>query len=115
MQATQTISQTGTRVKTFAVINIVAGGLLFVAPWVLGYSGETAAFVTSLVIGAVTALVSLLAATTRRDWSWVAVAAGAYTVIAALVIGGSAAALGIMAVLGIVIGVLGLISAETRE
>lgn len=115
MQATQTISQTGTKANTFAVLNIVAGGLLFVAPWVLGYSGETAAFVTSLVIGAVTALASLLAATVQRSWSWVAVAAGAYTVIAALVIGGSAAALGIMAVLGIVIGVLGLISAETRE
>lgn len=115
MQATQTTGQTETTAKTFAILNIVAGGLLFVAPWILGYSGETAAFVTSLVVGAVTALAALLAATIHKGWSWVTVATGAYTVIAALMIGGSAAALGIMAVLGIVIGVLGLISAEAKD
>ena len=116
MQATtQTIGQTGTRARTFAVLNIVAGGLLFVAPWVLGYSGETAAFVTSLVVGAVTALAALLAATVQRSWSWIAVAAGAYSVIAALVIGGSGAAIATGMVLGLAIGILGLVTAVTPE
>ncbi len=115
MQATQTISQTGTKAKTFAILNIVAGGLLFVAPWILGYSGETAAFVTSLVVGAVTALAALLAATVQRGWSWVAAVAGVYSVIAALVIGGSGAAIATGVVLGLAIGVLGLISAVARD
>ena len=39
MQATQAISHTGAKAKTFAVLNIVAGGLLFVAPWVRGNRG----------------------------------------------------------------------------
>jgi len=115
MQATQTLSQTGVRSRTFAVLNIVAGGLLFVAPWVLSYSGETAAFVTSLVIGVITALASLLAATSGRSWSWVAVAVGAYAVIAALVIGGSGAAVATGIVLGLAIGILGVISAVSPE
>ena len=114
MQATQTISQTGSTARTFAVINVIAGGLLFVAPWVLGYSGETAAFVTSLVIGAVTAL-GALGAIVQREWSWVTVAAGAYAVIAALIIGGSGAAIATGVVLGLVIGIFGLITALTTN
>ena len=115
MQATQTAGQTATTAMRFAVLNIIAGGLLFVAPWVLGYSGETAAFVNSLVIGAVTALAALLAATVQRGLSWVTVAAGAYAVIAALVVGGSGAAIATGVVLGLAIGILGLISALTTD
>ncbi len=115
MQATQAISHTGAKAKTFAVLNIVAGGLLFVAPWVLGYSGETAAFVTSLVVGALTALAALLAATVQQGWSWATVVAGVYSVIAALVIGGSGAAIATGVVLGLAIGILGLISAVAKD
>ncbi len=115
MQATQTTGQTGTKAKTFAVLNIIAGGLLFVAPWVLGYSGETAALVNNLVIGALTALAALLAATVQRGWSWVTVATGAYAVIAALVVGGSGAAIAAGVILGLAIGILGLISALTTD
>jgi hypothetical protein len=93
----------------------VTGVLLFVAPWVLGYSGETAAFVTSLVVGAVAVGAGLLSAAVNRGWSWVSAAAGAYAVIAAIVIGGSGAAISAGIVLGAIIGIAGITNAVTKK
>ncbi|MDT8304732.1 MAG: SPW repeat protein [Anaerolineae bacterium] len=61
------------------------GVALAIAPWILGYSDETAAMWTSLVIGVVVAVVAAYDAITgdERRWEeWLAVLAGAVAVIA---------------------------------
>lgn len=50
-----------------AWLNVIAGGLLFIAPWVLGYSANTAALANHLILGALAAVVALLAATVHRN------------------------------------------------
>jgi hypothetical protein len=92
----------------------VTGALLFIAPWVLGYSGETTAFVTSLVAGGVAVIAGLLSSGLHRGWSWVSAAAGAYAVIAAIAIGGSGAALSSGIVLGAIIGIAGIANSQSK-
>lgn len=61
------------------------GVVLAIAPWLLGYSDESAAMWTSLVIGIVVAVVAAYDAITgdERRWEeWLAVIAGAAAVIA---------------------------------
>jgi len=64
------------------------GVALAVAPWVLGYSDESAAMWTSVILGVVVALVAGYDAIARDEspWEeWLAVLAGAAAVIAPFV------------------------------
>lgn len=97
-------------------IDVGGGALLFIAPWVLGYSGETAPFVNHLILGAVAAVAALLAATVHRGFAWVNVVGGAYTIVAFLLFGyDSGAAIGASVVLGALIGIVALASATARR
>lgn len=89
--------------------------LLFIAPWVIGYSSETAYFVNSLIVGAVAVIAGLLAVGVRREWSWVNAVAGAYAVIAALAWGGTGGAIATVIILGAIIGAAGLAAALRRQ
>lgn len=63
----------------------VLGVALAVAPWVLGYSDESAAMWTSIVLGVVVALVAAYDALVTNDRRWeegLAVLAGAVAVVA---------------------------------
>lgn len=92
-------------------VEVITGGLLFIAPWVLGYSAETAHFVNHLIVGAVAVITGLLAVGVHRGWSWVTAVAGAYAVVAALVVGGSGGAIATGLILGAIIGIGGLVAA----
>lgn len=97
-------------------LNVVAGAALFVAPWVLGYTAEVAAFANHLIVGAVAALAGLLAATLDRGWEWVNVVGGAYTIVAILLFAyGSGVAIGVSIILGAIIGLLALGGALSRQ
>lgn len=115
MAATHPDTTSHTRRGEIGWVNVVAGVLLFIAPWVLGYSGETAAFANHLILGAGTAVVGLLAATLHHNWAWVNVAGAAYTLIAIPAYGyDSGAAIGTSIVLGLIIGLVALANGWRR-
>lgn len=92
-------------------VEVVAGVLLFIAPWVIGYSTETAYLANSLTVGAVAVIAGLLAVGVHHGWSWVNAVAGAYAVVAALVWGGTGGAIATLLILGAIIGIGGLVAA----
>lgn len=96
-------------------VEVIAGVLLFIAPWVIGYSAETAYLVNSLVVGAVAVIAGLLAVGVHRGWAWVNAVAGAYAVVAALAWGGTGAAIATVLILGAIIGIAGLTSALRKQ
>lgn len=97
-------------------VNVVLGGLLFIAPWVLGYSDEIAPYANHLVLGAISVVVGLLAVVLHRGWEWVNVVGAAYTIVAIWLYGYEAgAAIGASIVLGGAIGLVGVGSAVTRH
>lgn len=107
----------GTQANPVSWVNVAAGALLFIAPWVLGYSDETAAYVNHLVLGGVTVVVAVLAATVHRWWDWVNVAGAAYTILASFWFFSydSGAAVGTSVVLGAIIGLVALGSASATR
>jgi len=70
------------------VINAVAGALLLLSPWVIGFSGESTAAWSAWISGAVIAAVALGALVAFHQWQgWGNVAAGAWTLIAPWALG----------------------------
>lgn len=69
MQPAHGASRTGrgSEANPLSWVNVVAGALIFIAPWVLDYSDETAAYVNHLVLGAAIVVVALASATARRS------------------------------------------------
>jgi hypothetical protein len=89
----------------------ILGLVLIVAPFVLGYSGETTPMWTSIILGAIVALSAAYKALARDEarWeAWVAGIAGVLAVIAPFVLGFSAltTAMWTSVVLGIVVVIL---------
>jgi hypothetical protein len=107
----------GTEANPLSWVNVVAGALLFIAPWVLDYSDETAAYVNHLVLGAVIVAVALLAAAVHRWWDWVNVVGAAYTILASFWFFSydSDAAVATSVILGAIVGVVALASATARR
>jgi hypothetical protein len=96
------------RMRMYWVTGIM-GLALIVAPFVLGYTDNTAALWTSIVLGAVVLAASLFEAWDKARWEyWVAGAAGVLAVIAPFVLGFSAvtAALWASLILGVIIVLL---------
>lgn len=52
------------RLMVMEWIEVLLGVLLFISPWVLGYSDMTGASITAWIIGAITIIVGVWAATT---------------------------------------------------
>lgn len=89
----------------------ILGLALIVAPYVLGYSGNTNALWTSIILGVVVALAAgykALAKDVRRWEDWVAGIAGLLAVIAPFVLGFSALTTAVWAsvILGAVVAIL---------
>jgi hypothetical protein len=93
-------------------VNLVLGGWLFIAPWVLGYSGLRAPAWNSWIIGVVVAAISIAALIQFTEWEeWVNAVLGLWLLISPWVLGfapSSTPALWNHVVLGIVIGGLAL-------
>ncbi len=70
------------------VVNLIAGILLFVAPWVLGYAAERTAAWTSWASGVVVAAMALIALARFAEWEeWVEGALGAWMILSPWAIG----------------------------
>ena len=96
------------------------GLALMLAPFVLNYSSNSAALWTSLILGAVIALVSGYKAVTKdtEEWeNWAAGIAGVLAVFAPYVLGfsGIAAALWTNVILGAAVAILAEAQVSTRQ
>ncbi len=69
-------------------INLVCGVLLFISPWVLGFSGEVMAARTAWVGGIVIAVMAIAALVQFAEWEdWVALIVGVLMVISPWALG----------------------------
>jgi uncharacterized membrane protein HdeD (DUF308 family) len=87
-------------------INVVCAVLLFISPWVLGFSGELAAARTAWVGGIVIFVMAVAAIAQFAEWEeWVALIVGILVLISPWVLGFAAvhAALWTCVVLGIIV------------
>ena len=87
-------------------INVVCGALLFISPWVLGFSGELMAARTAWVGGIVIFVMAVAAMLRFAEWEeWVALIVGILVLISPWVLGFAAvyAALWTCVVLGIIV------------
>ncbi|GAB4387710.1 SPW repeat protein [Albidovulum sp.] len=75
--------------KTWADgINLVLGLFLFVAAWIFGYAGITAALWNGLIVGAVITGLAVAALMAWKDWEeWLGVLLGAWMVVSPWVLG----------------------------
>ncbi len=95
-------------------LTVIAGAVLFVAPFLFGYSGMPAALWTSLILGAVIAFLGY-----RKSYKWAA-GAGVIVLIAPFILGfsGIAAALWTYLITGAVVALLagyrGFLSEEAK-
>lgn len=55
--------------KHMNIVSVVCGAVLFLSPFIFGYSGNTTALWTSLVLGAIIALLGYL-----KSYKWAAIA-----------------------------------------
>jgi hypothetical protein len=81
-------------------VTIIAGAILFVAPYVTGYSDTTPALWTSLIMGAAIAIFGFM-----QSYKWAAVA-GLVTSIVPFVLGFSGIALWICLIVGGAVAIL---------
>jgi hypothetical protein len=89
-------------------INLILAVLLFISPWVLGYTG-TAAMTNALIAGVVIAILAIAALVSFAKWEeWVNLIVGLWVLISPWVLGFTAAtaALWSHVVIGIVVAVL---------
>jgi hypothetical protein len=98
----------------------VLGLALILAPYVLGYSGDTVPLWTSTILGAMIALASghkVLAKGTEQWENWVAGIAGVLAVLAPYVLNfsGIAAALWTNVILGAAVAILAEAQVSTRQ
>ena len=62
---------------TINLTNAVLGAILFLSPWLLGYSQESSAALNAMLSGGIVALLALLAVVRTHDWEeWLNVIAG---------------------------------------
>jgi hypothetical protein len=62
---------------TINITNAVLGGILFLSPWLLGFSEETQAALNARLSGGVVVLLALLAVVRTHDWEeWLNVMMG---------------------------------------
>lgn len=69
-------------------INLVLGALLFVSPWVLGFSGDPNAALNAQIVGALIFALALLEMFAFNMWEeWASLAAGVWLIVAPFVLG----------------------------
>jgi uncharacterized membrane protein HdeD (DUF308 family) len=89
-------------------INLVCAVLLFISPWVLGFSGETMAARTAWIGGVIIAVMAIAALVQFAEWEeWVALIVGLAVAISPWVLGFTAvhAALAASVILGLIVAI----------
>ena len=77
-----------TRDKVASMLSIAAGGLLFLSPWLFGFSGEHGASWSAWVSGLLISAVGIWAAAAELPWEkWLTLALGAWTLVSPWVVG----------------------------
>jgi hypothetical protein len=77
-----------TEKTTIDVVNFVLGACLASAPWVLGFTGQTAAAWNVLVVGAAVAFVAVDALANLTEWEeWANMALGIWAILAPWLLG----------------------------
>ncbi len=93
----------------FDIVNIVAGLALFLAPWLLGFTGETYAAWNAWIVGAAIVLIAAAALYAFYETEeWLNLVLGIWAVVAPWALGFTAvtAAMWVHVVAGIVVAVL---------
>lgn len=112
-----TYDQRRQTVQTTSGLDMIAGIWLILAPFLLGYSGVSAALWNDIVLGVAVIVLSGIRTTEegmKMSWaSWLSVALGIWLVIAPFALGYSAngRALWNDIILGVIVGILALWSA----
>ena len=112
-----TYDQRRQTVQTTSGLDMIAGIWLILAPFLLGYSGVSAALWNDIVLGVAVIVLSGIRTTEegmKMSWaSWLSVAVGIWLVIAPFALGYSAnsRALWNDIILGVIVGILALWSA----
>ncbi|HYG88357.1 MAG TPA: SPW repeat protein [Azospirillum sp.] len=102
MAATETFN----RGKFPDVINLIAGAILFLAPWLFGFSGDAPAAWTAWITGAVIFLLAAAALAAFAVWEeWGNLLVGIWAIISPWIVGfsGDIAAMWSHVILGIVV------------
>src|SRR5208337_869745 len=89
-------------------INLVCGALLFISPWVLGFSGDMMAARTAWVGGIVIAVMAIAALVQFAEWEdWIALIAGVLMIVSPWALGFAAMqyAVWTFVVLGLIVAV----------
>ena len=89
-------------------INLICGVVLFISPWVLGFSGDRAAAWTAWIGGVVIAVMAIAALVQFAEWEdWVALIVGVLMIISPWALGFAAIQYAVWAfvVLGLIVAV----------
>jgi len=98
-----------TEKTTIDVMNLVLGACLALAPWVLGFTGQTAAAWNAWVVGAAIAFVAVDAFVNLTEWDeWANFALGIWAVVAPWLLGFAALAqaMYVHLLIGLIVAVL---------
>lgn len=69
-------------------INLLLGALLFVSPWLLGFSGEQTAALNAQIFGALIVVLTLAEMFTFKMWEeWISGAVGVWLLFAPFILG----------------------------
>jgi uncharacterized membrane protein YkgB len=95
-------------IKGLEWANLVLGAILFLSPFVLGYTGTAAAAWNAYILGVIIVVVSVVALINFAIWTeWVNLVAGLWTLVAPFVLGFStlASAMWVHVIVGVLVAV----------
>jgi hypothetical protein len=87
-------------------VSLVCAALLFISPWILGFSGDVTATRAAWITGVVVAIFAVAAVAQFAEWEeWISLALGVWMIVAPWVVGFSAVGLAVatFVVLGVVV------------
>ena len=94
------------------IINLIAGVVLFISPWVLGFAGDGYAW-NAWIVGVVMALVAIAALVSFQQWEeWVNLVLGIWAIISPWVLGfsGNGSAMAVHVIVGLLVAILSAIA-----
>lgn len=104
--------------RTSAIILLLAGLWLIIAPFVLNYASLGASSINDIILGIAVAVLALILMGARQNWaSWLALLAGIWMVIAPFALGYSSIGTVVAndVILGIIVAIFGIASAVSTN
>lgn len=94
------------------VVNLIAGLVLAISPWILGFAGTGAVAWNAWIVGLLVALVAIGALVAFQQWEeWANLVLGLWAIISPFVLGfsGQSGAMAVHVVFGLVVAILAAI------